>query len=88
MADDGSLDQAFIASVRHLAEQHHLDLSILHGDGTNTVAKKGGDGIGYSGHKDQTGEKIIAMVDKTALCWRRFLSHPSTKRIPYSCQRD
>jgi transposase len=37
-ADDGSLDQAFIASVRHLAEQHHLDLKILHGDGTNTVA--------------------------------------------------
>src|SRR3954470_12835738 len=46
-SDDGSLDQAFIASVRHLAEQHHLDLSILHGDGSNTVAKKGGDGIGY-----------------------------------------
>jgi hypothetical protein len=63
MADDGSLDQAFIASVRHLAEQHHLDLSILHGDGTNTVAKKGGDGIGDSGHKHQTGEKIIAIVD-------------------------
>jgi len=62
-ADDGSLDQAFIASVRHLAEQHHLDLNILHGDGTNTVAKKGGDGIGYSGHKHQTGEKIIAIVD-------------------------
>ena len=62
-ADDGSLDLAFIASVRHLAEQHHLDLSILHGDGTNTVAKKGGDGIGYSGHKHQTGEKIIAIVD-------------------------
>ncbi len=64
-ADDGSLDQAFIASVRHLAEQHHLDLKILHGDGTNTVAKKGGDGIGYSEirHKHQTGEKIIAIVD-------------------------
>jgi transposase len=62
-ADDGSLDQAFIASVRHLAEQHHLDLTILHGDGTNTVAKKGGDGIGYSGHKHQMGEKIIAIVD-------------------------
>ena len=62
-ADDGSLEQAFIASVRHLAEQHHLDLNILHGDGTNTIAKKGGDGIGYSGHKHQTGEKIIAIVD-------------------------
>src|SRR5258708_12721363 len=62
-ADDGSLEQAFIASVRHLAQHHQLDLSILHGDGTNTVAKKGGDGIGYSGHKHQRGEKIIAIVD-------------------------
>jgi hypothetical protein len=33
-SDDGSLDQAFIASVRHLAEQRHLDLSVLHGDGS------------------------------------------------------
>jgi transposase len=40
-ADDGSLWQAFVASVRHLAGEKHLDLSILHGDGTNTVAKKG-----------------------------------------------
>jgi transposase len=62
-ADDGSLDQAFIASVRHLAEQSHLDLSILHGDGSNTVAKKGGDGIGYCGHKRQKGEKILAIVE-------------------------
>ncbi len=62
-ADDGSLEQAFIASVRHLAEHRQLDLNILHGDGTNTVAKRGGDGIGYSGHKHQWGEKIIAIVD-------------------------
>ena len=61
--DDGSLKQAFIASVRHLASHRQLDLSILHGDGTNTVAKKGGDGIGYSGHKHQKGEKIIAIID-------------------------
>ena len=40
-ADDGSLWQAFVASVRHLAVKKHLDTSILHGDGTNTVAKKG-----------------------------------------------
>jgi len=40
-ADDGSLEQAFIASVAHLAEEKHLDLRVLHGDGTNTVAKKG-----------------------------------------------
>src|SRR5713101_701475 len=62
-SDDGSLADAFIASVQHLADQHQLDLSILHGDGTNTVAKKGGDGIGYSGHKHQKGEKVIAIID-------------------------
>jgi transposase len=62
-ADDGSLAEAFIASVAHLAVHHQLDLRILHGDGTNTVAKKGGDGIGYSGHKHQRGEKVIAIID-------------------------
>jgi transposase len=40
-ADDGSLWQAFVASVRHLAAAKPLDLSVLHGDGTNTVANKG-----------------------------------------------
>ncbi len=40
-ADDGSLQQAFTASVSHLSDEKQLDLSVLHGDGTNTVAKKG-----------------------------------------------
>ena len=62
-AGDGSLWQAFVASVRHLAVEKQLDISVLHGDGTNTVAKKGGDGIGYSGHKHEKGEKVIAMTD-------------------------
>ena len=44
-ADDGSLWQAFVASVRHLAAEKHLDTSVLHGDGTNTVAKKGAMGL-------------------------------------------
>jgi transposase len=48
-ADDGSLWQAFVASVGHLAAEKHLDLSVLHGDGTNTVAKKGGMALGTRG---------------------------------------
>ena len=44
-AEDGSLWQAFVASVRHLATEKHLDLRVLHGDGTNTVAKKGAMGL-------------------------------------------
>ena len=62
-ADDGSLWQALVASVQPLAEQRQLDLRLLHGDGTNTVAKKGGDGIDYSGHTHQKGEKVIAIID-------------------------
>jgi transposase len=41
-ADDGSLWQAFVASVAHLSAEKHLDLRVLHGDGTKTVSKKGG----------------------------------------------
>jgi transposase len=48
-ADDGSLWQAFLASVRHLAAEKHLDTSVLHGDGTNTVAKKGAMASGIRG---------------------------------------
>jgi transposase len=62
-SDDGSLKKAFEASVQRLSNEKDLDVSILHGDGTNTVAKKGGDGIGYSGHKHQRGEKVLAIVD-------------------------
>src|ERR671917_817757 len=40
-ADDGALQRAFIASVGHLADEKKLDVRVLHGDGTNTVAKKG-----------------------------------------------
>jgi hypothetical protein len=40
-SDDGSLQKAFMASVGHLAAEKKLDVGVLHGDGTNTVAKKG-----------------------------------------------
>ena len=40
-AEDGSWEKAFGASVKHLADAQKLELSILHGDGSNTVAKKG-----------------------------------------------
>jgi transposase len=40
-ADDRSLQQAFMASVAPLSDEKKLDLRVLHGDGTHTVAKKG-----------------------------------------------
>jgi transposase len=56
-ADDGSLWQAFIASVTHLSAEKHLDISVLHGDGTNTVAKKGGMGLGIRGTNTRRAKK-------------------------------
>ena len=38
---DGSYEKLFEASVEHLLESDQLDTSCLHGDGSNTVAKKG-----------------------------------------------
>src|SRR2546427_11141565 len=56
-ADDGSLWQAFLASVRHLAAEKQLDTSVLHGDGTNTVAKKGAMGLATRGTNTRRGRK-------------------------------
>jgi transposase len=56
-ADDGSLWQAFMASVAHLSEEKHLDLRVLHGDGTNTVAKKGGMALGIRGTNTRRARK-------------------------------
>lgn len=63
-ADDGSLMHFFENSIKLLHHARRVDLSGVNGDATNTVAKKGGDGIGYSGHKHQKGEKIMAIVDQ------------------------
>ena len=38
---DGSYESLFVSSVQELHDAGKLDLSVLHGDGSNTVAKKG-----------------------------------------------
>jgi transposase len=67
-ADDGSLWQAFLASVRHLAVEQHLDTSVLHGDGTNTVAKKGAMGLGTRATSPRRGRKSSPSRTTTAMC--------------------
>jgi hypothetical protein len=68
-SDDGSLEDAFIARGQHRADHHHLDRSVLPGEGTNTVAQKGGEGMGSSGHKPQKGEHVIALIDNNGSGW-------------------
>src|ERR687885_657730 len=57
-ADDGSLWRAFGASVRHLALEKQLDLRVLHGDGTNTVAKKGAMGLALPATSTKRARKL------------------------------
>src|SRR5438309_8774112 len=67
-ADDGSLWQAFVASVAHLSAEKCLDLSILHGDGTNTVAKKGGMASATPAINTRRGRKSSRSSTTMALC--------------------
>jgi transposase len=67
-ADDGSLWQAFVASVRHLVAEHHLDTSVLHGDGTNTVAKKGGMALATRGTNTRRARRSLPSLTIMATC--------------------
>jgi hypothetical protein len=50
--------------VRKLRQDHRLDITVIHGDGTTTAAKKGGDNVGFSGHKKIKGDKVVALCDR------------------------
>ena len=53
---DGSYEKLFEASVIHLKDTEQLDTSLIHGDGTNTVVKKG---VQVSGTQDTNTRKVI-----------------------------
>ena len=61
---DGCFDAIFTGSVATLLKHKLLDTSIVHGDGTTTVAKKGGDNLGFSGHKHIKGDRIVVFCDR------------------------
>jgi transposase len=60
----GALLNIFEGSVFKLHCANLLDTSVIHGDGTTTMAKKGGDCLGFSGHKHMKSEKIVAFTDR------------------------
>ncbi len=76
---DGSFKRLFEGSVLRLYQSNLLDLSVLHGDGTTTAAKKGGDNLGYSGHKHFKGEKVIAIADRYGNILSPYTTAPGNK---------
>ena len=77
--NDGSMKKVFTNSVVELNRNDLIEGDILHGDGTTTVAKKGGDNRGYSGHKHLTGEKIVAIVDRACNVIAPFTTAPGNR---------
>jgi transposase len=75
----GVFEKIFEDSVVSLHLKGLLDLSILHGDGTSTIAKKGGDCLGFSGHKHFKGEKTVAFVDRNCNVIAPFTKAPGNK---------
>jgi transposase len=76
---DGSIDRVFAGSVDQLYQDQLLDLANIHGDGTTTAAKKGGDNLGYSGHKHLKGDKVVAFCDRNCNIIAPFVTAPGNR---------
>ena len=72
----GCFDAIFAGSVSHLHQKEFLDISVIHGDGTSTAAKKGGDNLGFSGHKHCKGDKVVAFCDRNGNVIAPFIAAP------------
>ncbi len=77
--DAGCFKKIFINSVAKLFEENILKLDVIHGDGTSSVAKKGGDNIGRNGHKHNKGDKVIAFCDRDRNVLAPFETAPGNK---------
>lgn len=75
----GSIDAIFAGSVLKLHHASLLDVIVIHGDGTTTAAKKGGDNIGFSGHKKMKGDKVVAFCDRNCNVIAPFVSAPGNR---------
>ena len=73
---DGCFNAIFEGSVLTLHQAELLDVSIIHGDGTTTAAKRGGDNIGFNGHKKIKGDKVVAFCDRNCNVIAPFISAP------------
>ena len=91
--DGGCMDAIFTGSVLGLHEDGRLDTAVIHGDGTTAAAKKGGDNLGFSGHKRVKGDKVVAFCDRRCNVIAPFVVAPGNRneaplrgrRCPKSC---
>ena len=75
----GCFDAIFEGSVGQLSRTGLLDLRVIHGDGTTTAALKGGDNLGFSGHKHLKGDKVVAFCDRNCNVIAPFIAAPGNR---------
>ena len=75
----GCFELIFAGSVSLLSLKGQLDISVIHGDGTTTAAKKGGDDLGFSGHKHMKGDKVVAFCDRNCNVIAPFIAAPGNR---------
>ena len=78
-AAQGCFDTIFERSVSQLHQKGYLDISVIHGDGTTTAAKKGGDNLGFIGHKHIKGDKVVAFCDRHCNVIAPFIAAPGNR---------
>ena len=76
---NGCMDAIFAGSVSRLHADGRLDTAVIHGDGTTTAAKKGGDNLGFSGHKRVKGDKVVAFCDRRCNVIAPFVVAPGNR---------
>jgi len=72
---DGSYHALFDASVIHRRDTHQLDTSLLQGDGSNMVVKKGAKASAIRGTSTRRGQKSWPLLTITASSWVRSRSN-------------
>ena len=75
----GCFEIIFVESVSRLHQTGLLDVSVIHGDGTSTAAKKGGDNLGFNGHKHLKGDKVVALCDRNCNVIAPFVTAPGNR---------
>jgi transposase len=84
---DGCIDAIFAGAVMQLHQDERLDITVIHGDGTTTAAKKGGDNIGFNGHKKLKGDKVVAFCDRHCKVSAPFVSAPGNRNDHRCCAK-
>jgi hypothetical protein len=67
------------AGVADVAALGLLDTTVVHGDGTTTAAKKGGDNTGFGGHRKVKGDKVVAFCGRHCSVVAPFVSAPANR---------